>query len=188
MERGNRRGGVALAAGAVEAAHVLPLPRRQLGGELGEVGHAAVAGEATGDRQREHRAQFVALAPGVAVVGHAAEELEQAAQLLPVRLGAGGCLQGGVVRRLTQLVPGMGLQFVHENLLGPAVAAPGRRRCRLARVAAGAAQRAPVGGPVAGAGKALRVDERFGEQDGEAVRRPHVARQPPQAQAEHPRR
>ena len=110
----------------------------------------------------------------MALVGHAPEELEQAAQLLVVRLADGGCLPG-VVRRLAQLVLGVRLQFIHENLLGSAVAALGRRRCRLARVAPGAAQRAPVGGPVAGAGEALRVDERFGEQDREAVRSPHIA-------------
>ena len=64
---------------------------------------------------------------------------------------------------------------------------PVRRGARLARIAAGHAQRAPVRGPVAGPGKAGRVHKGLRDQQRESVCRQHVFRQSPQAQAEHPR-
>ena len=188
MERGDRGCGVALPGGAVETVHRLPLLLAQQRGELGEGRHPAVAGQPRGDCQHEHRAQAVALAPRMAVLGHGAEKLEQRAQLRRVGRCLEGCaLPGRILVRLAQGAGGVGLQFVHENLLGPAVTAPPRGGARLARIAAGEAQRAPVGGPVAGAGKECRVHERLGQQERPAVLDEHVVREPPQAQAEHSR-
>ena len=98
MERRDRRGGVALPAGAEETAHRLPLRLAQQTGDLREGRHAAVAGQPRGDRQHEHGAQTVALAARVTVLRHRAEELEQAAQLRRVRgRAAGRALPGGLV-------------------------------------------------------------------------------------------
>ena len=80
VERRDRRVGVALPAGAVETACGLELLLAQQAGELREGRHAAVAGQPRGDRQHEHGAQAVALAPRVTVLRHGAEELAQAAQ------------------------------------------------------------------------------------------------------------
>ena len=188
VEGGDRRTGVAGLAGAVETLHGGSLGLVQQGCELGEGGHSAVAAHARRHGQREHAAQRVALAAGMAVLGHLAEEFEQTAQRLRVGgLAAGGPGPGRIVGGLGQLAGRVGLHFVHENLLGLAVAAPLRRGPRQAGVAAGLPQPAPVGGAVAGAGKALRVHERLRQQDRKAMLGQHVVREPSQAQAQHPR-
>ena len=153
VERRDRRGGVALPAGAVETAHRLPLRLAQQAGELREGRHAAVAGQPRGDRQHEHGAQAVALAPRMAVLRHCVEELEQAVQLRRVRgRAAGRALPGGLVGGLAQGRVGVGLQFEHQNLPGLAVTAPRRRSARLARIAAAEAQMtAPARAPLTAA-------------------------------------
>ncbi len=135
--------------------------------------------------ERRDRRVGVAL-PAGAVETACGLELLLAQQAGELREGRHAAVAGQPRGGLAQGRAGVGLQFEHENLLGLAVMEPGRRRTRLARIAAGHAQRAPVRGPVASPGKAGRVHERFRDQHGVSVRRQHVVRQPPQAQAEHP--
>ena len=79
-------------------------------------------------------------------------------------------------------------QIVHVHLLRPAVLAPARRPARLPRKAPRAPQPNPVRRPVACARVARRVHERLRQQHRMAVRVPNVPGQPPQAQAQRPRR
>ena len=151
---------VALSAGAARTPHRRALLLVEHGGELGEGRHAPVAGVAGHDRQYQHGAQAVALAPGVAVVCHLAQALEQAAQLGRLRrCRADRAPLGGILLGLTQGLPGVGLRFVQEDLLRLAVVEPSRPR--LPSPAAKEAQATPVGSPTAGAREARPVHERF---------------------------
>ncbi len=188
VEGGDRGRGVALLARAVERAHGLELVLAEQGGELGERGHAPVAGEPGRDGDCEDRLERIALAPGMAALGHLAQALEQAAQPgRGHRIGSG--LAVPVRRRpdLAQRLGGVCGQFEHEDLLGLAMVAPACRASGLAGKAPRQPQRAPVGRAVTGAGKARGIDEGLGQQDRVSMHRLDVLGQPPQAQPQHPR-
>ena len=188
MEGGDCGRGVALLARAPERTHCLELLLGEQGGELGERVHPSVAGQTGRDGESQNGVQRVALAPVMAVLGHLAQTLEQAAQprrrhWLGVLLSVPVCRHLGPAQRLGG---GVG-QFEHEDLLGLAVVAPARRASGLAGKAAGQPQRAPVRRAVAGPDKARDIHERLRQKDGISMHRLDVLRQPPQAQPQHPR-
>ncbi len=188
VEGGDRGRGVALLGGAPEGAHRLELLLGEQGGELGECVHPPVAGKPGGNGKGQNGVERIALAPGMAVLRHLAQTLEEAAQ--PGRGHRLGVLLGTPVCRhlnRAQRLGGAVCQFEHEDLLGLAVVTPARRPSGLAGKAARQPERAPVGRAVAGAGETRDVHKGLGQKSRISVRRLHVLRQPPQAQPQHPR-
>ena len=188
VEGGDRGRGVALLGRAPERTDRLELLLGEQGGELSERRRPPVAGKPGGDGDREHGLQGIALAPGMAALGHLAQTLEEAAQpgrrhRLGVLLGVPVCRYLDPAQRLCGAIG----QFEHEDLLGLAVMAPARRAAGLAGEAAREAQRAPVRRAVTGACEARDIHERLRQKRRISVHRLDVLRQPSQAQPQNPR-
>ena len=187
MKGRDRRHGVASTGGAEEPAHRLTLLVVEAGRELAEGGHAAVAGQARRNHDRQVAGKTVASAPCLAKVGHLLEKIAQAAQLRRRqrrRLRAKPPL--GRLPFPPERLPGARRQFAHIHLLRLPVLTPARRPAGQAREPARHPQHPPVRRPVAGAREPRRVHERFRDKNRMTMRRAHVARQPPKAQAQHP--
>ena len=86
----------------------------------------------------------------------------------------------------TEHLPGIGMKWNDEDLLGLAMMVPARRGARPAGKAAGQAQRSPVRCPVAGASEPRDVDEGLGQVYRVAMHLLHVGRKPPEAECQHP--
>ena len=186
VEGGDRGRGVALFGRAPERTHRLELLLGEQGGELGERVHPPVSGKPGGDGDHQNGVERIALAPGMAVLGHLTQTLEQAAQpgrghRLGVLLGVPVCRHPGTAQRLGGAV----CQSEHEDLLGLTVVAPARCPSGLTGKAPRQPQRAPVRRAVAGAGKSRDVHERLRQKSRISVHRLDVLRQPPQAQPQH---
>ena len=127
VEGGDRGRGVVLLRRAPERAHRLELLLGEQGGELGEGGCSPVAGQSNRDGDRQHGLQGIALAPGMAALGHLAQTLEQAAQPgRRHRLGVLLCLPACRHLDPAQRLCGVIGQFEHEDLLSAPVLSIGR--------------------------------------------------------------
>ncbi len=125
VEGGGHRHGEALLLRASEGADGGALVLVEPGGEFGTGGIAPIATEPGGDHDGEVAGQGVALSPGAAKIGHAGKVVMEAAQ----GPGIGECgrlvtLHGVGGRISAQVLPGLGMQGIHKDLLGLSMVVP----------------------------------------------------------------
>ena len=187
MNRRPRRRHVPLPARTEERAHRRQLRLSQAGRELADRDHAPHSRQFRRDRDRQHRRQAVSNPPRLAVLRHPARKLVDAPQSVrPRRLGASRRKPPPLaVLGPPKSRPSATRQLSHQHRLRRTVLPPAAPR--YPRIAARLAENPPIRRQVARPRVPARVHERLSQKNRMTDLRPHVGRQAPQRQTQHPR-